>query len=89
MSLTAQWAIFACIGLITGLLAARKGYNFFAWLLTWGLIGLIVLAFLPFATEGGVLREVGQRKRWIGNCVGLGLSAAFVLTFLVVMLVRG
>jgi hypothetical protein len=37
----------AVLGLITGLLAKRKGYNFAPWFLAGGTFELIVLAFYP------------------------------------------
>jgi hypothetical protein len=58
------------IGLITGALAARKGYAFVPWIFAGGIIGLMVLAFLPFANDPE-LSEFEQRKRATrGNDIG-------------------
>jgi hypothetical protein len=47
----------AGIGVVTGLLAMRKGYDFFLWALASGVVGLIVLAFLPFAIKPDHIRS--------------------------------
>jgi hypothetical protein len=39
--------------LATGALAARKECNFILWALAAGLLGLVILAFLPFANRKG------------------------------------
>jgi hypothetical protein len=41
------------ISLVTGALAARKGDNFILWALAAGILGLIILAFLPFCNKPG------------------------------------
>lgn len=68
---------------VTAVLAHRKGYNFFLWLLGGGIIGLIVLSFLPFVNkleEGAERRDKTRRGNAIagvlaglGVLVGLGL----------------
>lgn len=63
--------------LITGALAARKGYNFFCWTLAGGILGLIVLAFLPNTKL--LDEEARQSKVKLGNGIGLGISAFLVL----------
>jgi hypothetical protein len=55
---------------ITGLLARRKHYNFFAWFFAAGAIGLIILAFLPFAET--------PRQRTIGNRIGVAIPLSFI-----------
>jgi len=48
---TAMYIVWGIISLITGALGARKGYNFFLWMLAAGVIGLVILSFLPFANK--------------------------------------
>lgn len=73
------------VPLVTGLLAHRKGYNFFIWMLAGGCIGLIVLAFLQDVRnddaqeEDEVLREV--RKR--GDIIGAVLAGISILLLLI------
>lgn len=62
-------------GSLVGGLAARKGYNFFIWFFAAGIIGLIVLAFLPFTNKGDMPPEVAAQKRSTGNTIGGVLAA--------------
>ena len=64
----------AVVCVVTGALAARKGYNFFFWVLAGGIIGLLALAFLPFTNKG----ENEQLKKR-GNLIGSGISVVVVL----------
>jgi hypothetical protein len=69
------------------LLAARKGYAWYLWTIACGLIGLIVLAFLPFANDPDASPEVNQSRRQTGNIVGAVLSAIGVLAILLQVLI--
>jgi serine/threonine protein kinase len=67
---------------LTGVMAARKGYSFVLWLLAGGtfILGLLVLSFLGFTNKGDIALEVAQERRKTGNRIG-GLLAVFgVLT---------
>ena len=67
--------------LVTGLLARRKGYNFLLWLLGGGIIGLIVLSWLPFVNkmeEGDERRSKTTRGNVIGGVL-VALSACQAL----------
>ena len=68
---------------VTGGLAYRKGYHFLIWALAGGIIGLIVLAFLPFANR----EEEGERRRVTkrGNTIGGAIAAIGVLVAVVVV----
>lgn len=69
---------------VTGGLAYRKGYHFLIWALAGGIIGLIVLAFLPFANR---VEEEGERRRVTkrGNTTGGAIAAIGVLVAVVVV----
>ena len=57
------------------LLAARKGYKWYLWtILAMGVLGLIVMAFLPYANKPEQSPQEQQQKRKSGNKVGLVLS---------------
>jgi hypothetical protein len=58
---------------LLGFLARRKGYNFFIWFFA-GVIGLVVLAFLPFATT-----DVQKRS---GNWIGFAAVMASILVLI-------
>ena len=57
------------------LLAARKGYSWYLWTIACGLLGLIILMFLPFANKPHVGEKVNQSRRHTGNTIGAVLSA--------------
>jgi hypothetical protein len=61
------------------LLAARKGYSWYLWTVACGLIGLIVLAFLPYANKPDVSPEINQTRQQVGNTVGAVLSVIGLL----------
>ena len=66
-------------GFITGLLAYRKGYNGVIWFFTpWGL-GLIVLAFLPFANQFDLPEEEKLVLKKQGNIIGIWLVGLAVV----------
>lgn len=63
-------------GLIVAALAARKGYNFLIWFLIGGMsligliVGLIALAFLPFANKASTPEEQARLRKQ-GNTIGM------------------
>jgi hypothetical protein len=61
------------------LLAARKGYSWYLWTIACGLLGLIILAFLPFANKPHVGEKVNRSRRQTGNTIGGVLSAIGLL----------
>lgn len=66
--------IWLILSVVTGALAARKGYNFILWALAAGIIGLVILAFLPFANAPEKPPEEQARLRKSGNMIGGGLA---------------
>ena len=56
------------------LLAARKGYAWYLWVFGGGLLGLVVLAFLPYANRPDQPAEANRAARKTGNIVGGVLS---------------
>lgn len=58
------------VSLITGALAARKGYSFILWMLAAGIIGLLILAFLPYANTTEMSPEEQKDKQQTGNIIG-------------------
>ena len=74
--------VFICVA--TGLLAARKGYNFFLWVLAGGIIGLLILAFLPFVNNKSDIADADEKSRLAsrGNRVGGVISVIAVLMLL-------
>lgn len=72
------------VSVLMAMMAYRKGYNPACWFLAGGVVGLIILGFLPFVNEKSDLPEDerGPKKR-IGDGIGLGVSALAVLVTLV------
>jgi CBS-domain-containing membrane protein len=71
------------IAIVTGALGARKGYNFFLWALAAGVLGLIILAFLPFANQPDQSPEEQRQLRRTGNTVA-GLLAILAAVFVAI-----
>jgi hypothetical protein len=71
---------------ITFYYADRKGFNPWAWILAAGLLGLIVLAFLPSASDPDLDIETLDKRRRNGTNVGLGISIACVVIGLTLIL---
>jgi hypothetical protein len=61
-------------GLITALLASRKGYNPLCWFLAGGVIGLLLLAFRPFTNDEKLSEANRVALRREGNLMGLIIS---------------
>jgi len=77
--------VWVLVSVVTGTLAARKGYNFILWALaaisgiSIGLIGLIILAFLPFANKP----EEQQRLKKRGNTIAGVLAAVGIVIWII------
>ena len=70
-------------GLITAVLARRKGYNPFLWFFAAGIIGLIVLAFLPFANKEDLPEEKKAQLTKQGNIIGCIFAGLLLLLWVV------
>lgn len=71
------------LGLITALLAYRKGYNPYWWFFAANIIGLIILAFLPFTNKQNLTEEEKIKKVKRGNSIGRVLALiTIILTIL-------
>lgn len=79
-------AIIAAFGLLTGGLAARKGYDFGSWFFVPPLLALIVLAFLPHANTPGLSRATAARRIARGDRVGAALTGLSLLSFTAALL---
>lgn len=76
--------IVVVFGLITALLAGRKGYSPACWFLAAGALGLLILAFLPFVNDKSKLPEVDRASRKMtGNIIGGAISTIAVIILFV------
>jgi accessory gene regulator protein AgrB len=70
---------FLVFGLITAYFAQRKGYNPLCWILSGGLVGLAVVAFLPNIKQMESDEETKKAKLKKGNTIGIVMSAIIVV----------
>ena len=77
--------IFIVCGCINMLIAKKKGFNPFAWLLAAGFLGLIVIALMPAANAEGIDEALRPSRRKTGNTVGIVLSALGVVLMVILM----
>jgi hypothetical protein len=75
-------ALAIIISLVTGALAARKGYNFFIWALAAGIPSLVILSFMPFSNKENQSAEERAHKKRTGNTVG-GVLAVIGLIIMI------
>lgn len=66
-------------------LAKRKGFNPLLWVFAANIIGLVILLFLPAATQDGIDEHERKKRAYFGNMVGAfltGIVGLFALLFL-------
>ncbi|MFH2045531.1 MAG: hypothetical protein ABIK92_10345 [Pseudomonadota bacterium] len=72
---------------VMGIIAWKKGFRPWLWILAGGIPGLIILAFMPSATVDGLDEAIRERRRKAGNLVGTIFSSiAIILAITVVIL---
>ena len=79
--------LWLALSVLTGALAARKGYSVVLWTLAGGVLGLVVLAFLPRANNSAQTSDERERLQGRGNIAAaalLGLSAMVVVGALLI-----
>jgi hypothetical protein len=69
--------VLLCV-VVPPLLAARKGYKWYLWVFGGGLLGLVILAFLPFANKPDQTPQEQERLQRRGNTIGGVLTAISV-----------
>jgi hypothetical protein len=74
-------------GLITALLAARKGYNPLYWFLAGGIVGLLLMAFRPFTNDEKLSEASRVALQREGNLIGLIISGLGVALGLILTIV--
>ena len=82
-------AILIGFGVIMAMLAGRKGYSPVLWFLAGGILGLLILAFLPFVNEKSQLpkRERASKKQ-TGDIIGGVISVVAVVLLMVNLTAR-
>jgi hypothetical protein len=75
--------LFLMAGVAPAVLAAWKGYAWPLWTgLACGILGVLVMVFLPFANNKNASEEVNAATRRTGNRVGAVLSVPTIVCFL-------
>jgi MFS family permease len=76
-------AFLTIISLVTGALAARKGYKFIIWFFGGGIIGLIALCFLPFANSPELPEWEKRARVEKGNHLGYKIIVVNILLMVI------
>lgn len=78
--------ILIVFGVVMAVLAGRKGYNPALWFFAGGILGLLILAFLPFVNEKSKLPE-DQRaaKKKTGDLIG-GVTSGIAIVIALISL---
>ncbi|MFZ2412116.1 MAG: hypothetical protein WAW23_11140 [Candidatus Methanoperedens sp.] len=71
--------LFLIFGTITAFLAKRKGYNPYIWFFAAGVIGLIVLAFLPFTNVETLSDDQKMAAKKKGNIIAIVIAILFAI----------
>jgi putative effector of murein hydrolase LrgA (UPF0299 family) len=67
-------ALVVAVIAVTGYFAYRKGYNFVYWMFAGGPVGWVILYFLPNLRKGEWLEQQIERKRLLGDCIGMAVT---------------
>jgi hypothetical protein len=62
-----------------GLIAYKKGFKPWLWILAGGLPGIIVLALMPSANAEGIDEATQEKRRKMGNKTGAVISAVVIV----------
>jgi accessory gene regulator protein AgrB len=62
-----------------GLIAYKKGFKPWLWILAGGIPGIIVLAFMPSAKAEGIDDATREKRRKNGNITGAVISAIAIV----------
>lgn len=85
-----QLIIFIVFGIIMMIIASAKGFSPLRWLLAAGLLGLIILLFLPSAKASGIDEAEKQKRIKNANTVGgvITIFALIVVAILLIMIIE-
>lgn len=81
-----QLILFLVFGIVMLVVASAKGFNPLRWFFAAGLLGLIILIFLPSAKAAGIDEAEKNKRIKKANTIG-GVISIFALIFAVILLV--
>ena len=77
--------------IIMAVIAKKKGFSPWLWILTsvvGGVPGLLILLFLPSANAVGIDKEIVVRRKKVGNIIGLVMTIIAVILIIVIVIVE-
>ncbi len=81
-----QLILFLVFGIIMMIIASSKGFDPLRWLLAAGLLGLIIIFFLPSAKETGIDDAEKQKRIRRANSIG-GIISVFAIILIIIFLI--
>jgi lysylphosphatidylglycerol synthetase-like protein (DUF2156 family) len=77
-----QVILFLIFAAINFVVARKKGFSPWAWILAAGILGLLAISFIPSANELGITEQAHTDRKKAGNLAGV-LISAFAVSILV------
>lgn len=69
----------AIFGVISWIIARKKGFNPWCWIVAMGILGLILVACLPSANKAGIDDAKRQKRKNLARTIGTSLSVLFCI----------
>lgn len=83
-----QIVLFITIAIANAMIAKKKGFSPWAWVLAAGLIGLLVLYFMPSSKELGINEQTETDRRRAGNLCGALISIATLIAWVTLTAIK-
>jgi len=80
--------LFMLVGIISAVVAHNKGLKTFRWLFSFGLIGLMTVAFLDNPNEEGITPEESASRAQSGNKVGAWMCGICIVVAIIIFIVK-
>ena len=81
--------ILIIVAIIFAVIAKKKGFSPWLWILTsvvGGVPGLLIILFLPSANASGIAKEIVVRRKKVGNITGLIMTIIAVILIIVIVI---
>lgn len=67
------------VAIVMALIASKKGFSWWLWILAGGIPGFIILLCMPSASAKGIAEEARIKRRKDGNTVGAVISVIAII----------
>jgi len=67
------------VAIIMAVIAKKKGFSWWLWILAGGIPGFIILLFMPSASADGIDEETRNRRKKSGNTTGAVISVIAII----------